>query len=59
MATKNQNRTSANADQETRERTQREGGKSSQGGFKNMDEQKQRDIARKGGESSRGGRGRS
>ncbi len=46
----------ASADEETKERVAREGGKASHsGGFASMNEEKQREIAKKGGESSHGG----
>lgn len=56
------NRGLASADEETKERVAREGGKASSGsgggegkGFAGMDEEKQREIAKKGGESSHSG----
>ncbi len=56
------NRGLASADEETKERVAREGGKASHSGgggegkgFAGMDEEKQREIAKKGGESSHSG----
>lgn len=55
--TSDSNRGLASADEETKERVAREGGKASHsGGFASMDEEKQREIAKKGGESSHSGR---
>lgn len=50
---KNDKRGLASADEETKERVARQGGKASHSGFKNMSEEKQKDIASKGGKATR------
>ncbi len=53
------NRGLASADEQTRKRVAREGGKASKGGFASMPKEKRREIASEGGKASRGGGRRS